>query len=96
MALTREQVEKVAQLARLSLSAGEADRYSEQLSSILGYVEKLQELDVTGVEPTTHAVGPTRTPLREDEPRPSLSPSEALANAPQTSGGYIAVPRIIE
>ena len=60
MALSRDQVEHVAKLARLSLTAEEAERYSGQLSSILGYIEKLQELDVSGVEPTTHAVEVTK------------------------------------
>jgi len=96
MALSRDQVEHVAKLARLSLTAEEAERYSGQLSSILGYIEKLQELDVSGVEPTTHAVEVTTTPLRKDEPRPSLSVDEALANAPARDGSYFSVPRIIE
>lgn len=96
MALTPQQVENVARLARLSLSADEVERFGEQLSSILGYIEKLQQLDVSGVQPTTHAVGVTSTPLRDDEPRPSLSPDEALANAPQRDGTYFLVPRIIE
>ena len=96
MALTPQQVENVARLARLSLSADEVERFGEQLSSILGYIEKLQQLDVSGVQPTTHAVGVTSTPLRDDELRPSLPPDEALANAPQRDGTYFLVPRIIE
>lgn len=96
MSLTREQVEHVARLAHLSLTAEEAERYREQLSSILGYIEKLQQLDVTDVPPTTHAVEVKTTPLRPDEPRPSLPPDEALANAPQRESTYFLVPRIIE
>jgi aspartyl-tRNA(Asn)/glutamyl-tRNA(Gln) amidotransferase subunit C len=96
VALTPQQVEHVARLARLSLSADEAERFGEQLSSILGYIEKLQQLDVTGVPPTAHAVDVATTPLRADEPRPSLQPDEALANAPQREGTYFLVPRIIE
>jgi len=96
VALTPQQVENVARLARLSLSADEVERFGEQLSSILDYIEKLQQLDVSGVQPTTHAVGVTSTPLRDDEQRPSLSPDEALANAPQRDGTYFLVPRIIE
>lgn len=96
MALSRDQVEHVARLARLSLTAEEAERYSGQLSSILGYIEKLQELDVSGVEPTTHAEEATSTPLRKDEPRPSLTTDEALANAPAREGSHFSVPRIIE
>ncbi len=96
MALTPQQVEHVARLARLSLSAEEAARYGEQLSSILGYIEKLQQLNVDGVPPTTHAVEVASTPLRADETRPSLPPDEALANAPEREGTYFLVPRIIE
>ncbi len=96
MALSREQVEHVAKLARLSLTAEEVDRFSQQLSSILGYIEKLQQLDVEGVEPTTHAVAVESTPLREDEPRPSLPVDRALANAPAKEGTSFSVPRIIE
>ncbi|WP_373047700.1 Asp-tRNA(Asn)/Glu-tRNA(Gln) amidotransferase subunit GatC [Vulgatibacter sp.] len=96
MALTRQQVEHVAKLARLSLSADEVERYSEQLSSILGYIEKLQELDVGEVPPTTHAVEVASTPLRADVPRESLTADEALANAPQREGTHFLVPRILE
>lgn len=96
MALTREQVEHVAKLARLSLTAEETERYRDQLSSILGYVEKLQALDVSNVPPTSHAVEVESTPLREDRAWKSLSNEEALANAPEAIDGYILVPRIIE
>ena len=96
MALTREQVEHVAKLARLSLSADEVEHFRSQLSTILGYVEKLQQLDVSGVEPTAHAVEVQSTPLREDELRPGLSAEEALANAPAREGNYFSVPRILE
>jgi aspartyl-tRNA(Asn)/glutamyl-tRNA(Gln) amidotransferase subunit C len=96
VALTREQVEHVAVLARLALSADELELYREQLSSILGHIEKLQELDVSGVPPTTHAVEVEGTPLREDEAWESLPPEEALAGAPAREGTSFSVPRIIE
>ena len=96
MALTKEQVEKVAILARLSLSDDEIERFRGQLSSILGYIEKLQALDVEGVPPTTHAVQVDSTPLRPDVERESLAPESALANAPARDGNLFLVPRIIE
>lgn len=96
MALTKEQVEKVAVLARLSLSDDEIERFRGQLSSILGYIEKLQALDVSGVPPTVHAVQVDTTPLRPDVVRESLAPESALANAPARDGNLFLVPRIIE
>lgn len=95
MALTREQVRHVAQLARLSLSAEEEERYARQLGQVLEYVERLAKVDVSGVSPLAHAV-PLPTLLRDDLVRPSLSRDEALANAPQRVGEGVAVPRIIE
>jgi len=96
MALNREQVEHVAKLARLSLTTEEAERLSVQLTQILDYVAKLQELDVSKVEPTTHSVEVASTPLRDDVPRESLPVDEALANAPARDGSHFSVPRIIE
>ncbi len=96
MALTNEQIEKVAKLARLSLSPDETEEFRQQLSTILGYIEKMQALDVEGISPTAHAVEVDSTPLREDVVAPSLSPEEALANAPARSGNFFLVPRIIE
>ena len=95
MPLTREQVEHVAKLAHLSLTPEEAEGFTSQLSQILDYIDKLQELDVKGVEPTAH-VEVQSTPLRADEPRPSLPVDEALANAPEREGSHILVPRILE
>ncbi len=96
MALSKEQVEHVAKLARLALTGEETERLQTQLSSILAHVEKLQELDVSSVPPTTHAVEVTSTPLREDRPHASLPAEAAVANAPATVDGFIAVPRILE
>jgi len=91
---TRE-VELVARLARLELSAEETERMREQLDRILGYIDKLRRLDTEGVPPTSHAV-PMVNVMREDEPRPCLPPEEMLANAPDRSGDFFRVPRIIE
>ena len=91
---TRE-VEQVARLARLELSAEETERMREQLDRILGYIDKLRRLDTEGVPPTSHAV-PMVNVLREDEPRPCVPAEEMLANAPDRSGDFFRVPRIIE
>jgi aspartyl-tRNA(Asn)/glutamyl-tRNA(Gln) amidotransferase subunit C len=89
------EVEHVARLARLELSPEERERMREQLDRILGYIDKLRQLDTAGVEPTSHAV-PMVNVFRDDEPRPCLSPEEMLANAPDRSGEFFRVPRIIE
>ncbi len=90
-----KEVEHVARLARLELSPEEGERMREQLDRILGYIDKLRQLDTTGVEPTSHAV-PMVNVFREDELRPCLSAEEMLANAPDRSGEFFRVPRIIE
>jgi aspartyl-tRNA(Asn)/glutamyl-tRNA(Gln) amidotransferase subunit C len=95
MKLTVEQVRHVATLARLSLTPEEEERYATQLSAILDAVAQLQELDVSGVEPTSHA-SLTSSLLREDATRPSLPPEKALANAPAKVGSSFAVPKILE
>ncbi|XXF79531.1 Asp-tRNA(Asn)/Glu-tRNA(Gln) amidotransferase subunit GatC [Myxococcaceae bacterium GXIMD 01537] len=95
MKLTLEQVRHVASLARLSLSPEEEQRYSTQLSAILDAVNQLQELDVSAVEPTSHATLAASL-LREDVHVASLPPDKALANAPARMGTSFAVPKIIE
>lgn len=95
MKITRAEVERIAKLARLSLGDAEAEAMTKQLDAILEYVAQLQNLDTTGVEPTSQ-VGATETPMREDEPRPSLSQSEALANAPKSAGGGFVVPKTVD
>jgi aspartyl-tRNA(Asn)/glutamyl-tRNA(Gln) amidotransferase subunit C len=95
MKLTVEQVRHVATLARLSLTSEEEERYTTQLSAILEAVARLEELDVSGLEPTSHA-SLASSLLREDVSRPSLPPEKALANAPATGGTSFAVPKILE
>jgi aspartyl-tRNA(Asn)/glutamyl-tRNA(Gln) amidotransferase subunit C len=95
MKITLKEVEHIARLARLKLTEEEKILYSEQLSKILDYIEKLNELDTTDVEPTSHVL-PIKNVFREDTPEPSLSTDEALKNAPQRAGPYYRVPRIIE
>jgi aspartyl-tRNA(Asn)/glutamyl-tRNA(Gln) amidotransferase subunit C len=95
MKITREQVEHVAKLARLALSNEEKERFAAQLSQILTYVEKLNELDTSGVEPTSHVI-PLSNVFREDRSRPSLPREKLLQNAPESEGGFFRVPKIIE
>lgn len=95
MKITREEVEHVARLARLELTEEEKERMRAQLDSILRYMEKLNELDTTAVEPTSHVL-PMVNVMREDELRPSLPQEEVLANAPDRQDVFFRVPRIIE
>ena len=88
-------VKYVAHLARLSLSPDEEQKIGAQLSNILGYIEKLKEVDVTGVEPTAHAF-PLVNVTRPDEVCPSISHEEALRNAPAQANGLFMVPKIVE
>ena len=94
MALTREEVRKVALLARLELAEEELDAQAANLNTLLEQFEKLQALDVTGIEPTSHAI-PLVNVLREDVLRPSLSRDEVLVNAPEASDGCFVVPRVL-
>ena len=93
--ITMKDVEDVARLARLALSDEERGRMRRELDSILSYIDKLRALDTEGVPPTSHAV-PMRNVMREDEPAPSLPQADMLANAPDRSGEFFRVPRIIE
>jgi aspartyl-tRNA(Asn)/glutamyl-tRNA(Gln) amidotransferase subunit C len=88
-------VKYVAHLARLALTPDEEKKLFAQLGSILGYIEKLRELDVSNVEPTAHAV-PMVNVTRADEIRPSLPHEDALRNAPRQAGGLFVVPKIVE
>lgn len=88
-------VEYVARLARLTLSDAEKHEFALQLSAILTYMDKLNELDTRDVEATSHVI-PVRNVLRPDEARPSLSLETSLGNAPERERGFYKVPRIIE
>ena len=95
MTLSREQVRHVAMLARLGLEEGEEDFYAQQLSGILGHIDRLAQLDTEDIPPTAQVVE-IASRLREDEPRPCLSQEEALANAPAAVDGFFRVPSIQE
>ena len=93
--IERKDVEHVARLARLALTDAELEKMREQLNGILAYIEKLNELDTDGGEPTSHAV-PMVNVMRDDETGPCLPRDEAVANAPDRAGEFFRVPRIIE
>ena len=95
MAAAEIDVKYVAHLARLALTPDEEEKLGAQLENILGYIEKLKELDVSRVEPTAHAV-PLVSVTRPDEIRPSLAHEDALRNAPAKANGLFIVPKIVE
>jgi aspartyl-tRNA(Asn)/glutamyl-tRNA(Gln) amidotransferase subunit C len=91
MTISSDEVRHVARLARLELTDEEVERFAEQLGAILEAVGKVDELDLAGVEPTSHPLDLANV-WAEDEPRPSLPLEEALANAPDADGSYFRVP----
>ncbi|HEV2435199.1 MAG TPA: Asp-tRNA(Asn)/Glu-tRNA(Gln) amidotransferase subunit GatC [Verrucomicrobiae bacterium] len=95
MASAEIDIKYVAHLARLQLTPDEGKKLGAQLENILGYIEKLNQLDVSGVEPTAHAV-PMVNVTRPDEIRPSLPHDDALRNAPARANGLFIVPKIVE
>ncbi len=95
MKISGSDVEHISRLARLKLEKDEKEKYGAQLNKILDYVEKLNELDTAGVEPTSHVI-PLKNVLREDVVKDSLPREEALKNAPRASDEFFLVPKIIE
>jgi aspartyl-tRNA(Asn)/glutamyl-tRNA(Gln) amidotransferase subunit C len=95
MELTPDDVRRVAELARIQLTEDETRAFVRDLNDILKFVNGLQQVDTEGVEPTYHAVARENV-MREDCVEPSLSTDEALSNAPDRSGDYFRVPRILE
>lgn len=95
MKISREEVEHVARLARLALEPAELEALTGQMDAILGYVEKLNELDTEGIVPTAHAV-PMENAFREDLVKPSIGLERAQQNAPEIDGSCFKVPKVIE
>lgn len=95
MSVDHATVKKIASLARLAISDAEAEALAPELNKILGFVEQLGEVDVTGVEPMT-AVIPNKLRLREDVVTDGNVRDKVLANAPQAEHGFFAVPKVIE
>lgn len=95
MQISVSDVEHIAKLARLSLTDAEKSLFAHQMGAILGYAEKLKELNTDGVIPTSHAV-PMENAFRKDIVHPSIGVEKALANAPLTAGSFYRVPKVIE
>ena len=95
MALTQKDVEHIAHLARLELTAVEKEMYREQLTAVLDYAALLNELDLDGIPPTTHAI-PQHNILREDIAEPSLPTEDTLYNAPQQQGNQFLIQSVLE
>jgi aspartyl-tRNA(Asn)/glutamyl-tRNA(Gln) amidotransferase subunit C len=98
MPITKADVEKIAELARLELTREETEAFTEQLGSILGFIDKLNELDTSEAPPMSHcstADGSADYAWRDDVVRPSLGQEAALENAPDREAGYFKVPKVI-
>jgi aspartyl-tRNA(Asn)/glutamyl-tRNA(Gln) amidotransferase subunit C len=93
--LGAEEALRLAHLARLRLDGDEAEALARDLASILAFAERLSAVDTEGVEPTSHVI-PFATPLRSDEPMPSLAPERVVANAPEAIASAFAVPKVLE
>ena len=93
--IDQDQVRHIATLSRLKLTDAEVATLSDQLSGILDYVDKLNELDTSGVEPTAHVAG-VQTVLRGDEPEAPLAVEDALANAPAREQSFYQVPKVLD
>ncbi|WP_181347901.1 Asp-tRNA(Asn)/Glu-tRNA(Gln) amidotransferase subunit GatC [Thalassobacillus sp. CUG 92003] len=93
--ISKEQVKHVAHLARLAISEDEADKFTKQLDDIITYAEQLNELDTSGVEPTTHVLD-LKNVMRKDEPKKWLEQEDVLKNAPEKQDGQFKVPSVLE
>jgi aspartyl-tRNA(Asn)/glutamyl-tRNA(Gln) amidotransferase subunit C len=93
--LSTQDVEYVAKLARLEVTNQEKEKFTAQLNDILGYIDKLNELDTKGVAPMSHAIAVTNA-FREDKVLESLGTEKALANAPDARGEFFRVPKVID
>ena len=95
MPLSKETVEYVANLSRIELQSGELEKISKQLETILGFIDTLNSIDVTNVEPTSHILCVNNI-WRSDEPKESLPIEKTLANAPLKEGRFFVVPKVID
>jgi len=96
MSVTKDDVNYVANLARLQLKDEEAESLKEDMNKILGYMEKLGQLDTSGVEPLEHVTDMTSSTFRKDKAKEPISHDDALKNAPDADSDYFRVPRVIE
>jgi len=94
MSLSEKDVQYVAKLARLEVTDQEVAKYTQQIANILGYVEQLNKLDTSNVEPLTHPLD-VKNVFREDVVKPSLTQAEVLSNGPEIQSGHFKVPKIM-
>ena len=94
MSIDTKEVLRIAALAHLEIDSSSVETFRQQLKQILDHIAVLEELDVSGVPPTTHPLGRGQ-PARGDDVRPSLRAEDALANAPDAADGYFRVPRVL-
>ena len=94
--ITKKELRRIAKLARLSLTKDEEERFTKELSSILNYVEKLKEADVSGVEPISHPIVLENVMRRSDENQKLAKSKRLLELAPETKDGYLKVKSIFE
>lgn len=95
MSVTKDEVKHIAKLAKLEFNDEEINRYTDDLNEILGYVDKLNELDTENVEPLSHPIEGSNV-FREDKLRKSVDTEEALKNAPESTSEYFRVPKVIK
>ncbi len=95
MSLSKEEIRHVARLARLELNQDETEEFTWQINEILSFVEKLNQLDTTGIEPMAHAISVNNV-FRKDQKQASLPIEEALANAPERIEDFFKVPKTLE
>ncbi len=96
MSVSKDEVYYVANLARLQLEENEAESLQKDMNKILGYIDTLNELDTTDIEPLEHVMEITASTFRKDVAREPLSHEDALKNAPDADSDYFRVPRVIE
>jgi aspartyl-tRNA(Asn)/glutamyl-tRNA(Gln) amidotransferase subunit C len=94
MALSEKDVQYVAKLSRLEITPEETAKYTQQLGNILNYIEQLNKLDTTNVEPMAHVLD-MKNVFRKDEVKPSLTQEEVLSNGPEVQAGHFKVPKIM-
>lgn len=95
MALTKDDIGRVARLARLELTESEKEEFTQELNAVFGFMEKLKRLDTAGIKPMSNPV-PLQNVFRADTVRPSLGTDNVLANAPDRMGNFFKVPKILE
>ena len=94
MKITKEEVLYVAHLARLDLDEESIEKFAGQIDPVLGYIEKLNQVDTLGIKPTSHAISLTNV-FRDDEEREHIERDLALANAPEQEDGQFVVPKVV-